>query len=333
MEQRRTLSTFKALLLALALWTFPLTADEDGSHEINIPPELAPWLTGPLLAKSAYTVSPPHWSLKPYFYFNVYTGTYDKHWKAHSTPNFYSTTAQLQIKRGLIKGWDFLFYPQFVYNETEGKHYGYVGDTAIGFGVQLRDSKFKDKAPALKLTLKANIPLGKYQHLNPHLKGTDAIGTGSWLPTIEFHTSKLWRVSGIHYIDMRLVLGYTVGTAVHVKGFNSYGGASTTKGIVYPGNALSIDWAIQYSLTHRWALACDLVYVYANKRRFSGKAGSSDGIPVQMKAPSSEVFSLAPAIEYNWSRNIGIIGGVWFTFAGRNANQFTNGIIALSIYL
>jgi hypothetical protein len=48
--------------------------------------------------------------------------------------------------------------------------------------------------------------------------------------------------------------------------------------------------------------------------------------------PSSSQYSLAPAIEYNWSQNIGLIGGVWFTVAGQNISQFNSIVIALNYY-
>jgi hypothetical protein len=303
-----------------------LLADEQETHEIALPPDISPWFTGPLLTRSAYTVAPPHWSLQPYLYYTVFTGTYDAEWKSHSAPNFYTTTLQIQIKRGLAEGFDIQFFPQIIYNETLSRGYCNVGDLPVGFGIRLLDSTLEDHWPAMRLAVRANVPIGKYQHLNPHRKGTDTIGSGSWLPSISFHTSKMWKIATARFFDVRLACGYQIGTQVHVKGYNAYGGVSNTNGTVYPGNLFFVNAAIQCSMTHRWAFACDIVYHHSNKTRFSGKGGSS------MTSPSNEQFSLAPAIEYNWSKNFGIIGGVWFTFAGRNANQFTSGIIALSMY-
>ncbi len=51
-----------------------------------------------------------------------------------------------------------------------------------------------------------------------------------------------------------------------------------------------------------------------------------------MKAPSSEQWSLAPAIEYDWSTHFGVISGVWFTVAGRNAPAFANWVTAANFY-
>lgn len=321
----------RAIFLA-SLLSLPLLADEEGSHQIDLPADLAPWFTGPLIARSAYTVEPPHWTLQPYLYFTTNAHTYNSQWRRHSIPNFYTTNVQFQAKRGLVSGFDFQFIPQVICHETQGKRSCNIGDMTLSFGVRLLDSKLKDPWPAMRLALRTNVPLGKYQHLNPKLLRTDSMGTGSWLPAANFHMSKMWRVSGNRFFDMRFVAGYQVGTAVHVKGVNTYGGARNTRGVIYPGNILMFDWAMQLSLTHRWAFACDIIYQHTNKTRFSGRAGTTNGAPVVMRAPSRELVSLAPAIEYNWSQNFGIISGVWFSFAGRNSRQFTSGVIALSIY-
>jgi hypothetical protein len=52
-----------------------------------------------------------------------------------------------------------------------------------------------------------------------------------------------------------------------------------------------------------------------------------------MGGPSIESLSLAPAIEYSWSANFGMIAGVWFTAAGRNSTVFANGIVAINVYI
>jgi len=45
--------------------------------------------------------------------------------------------------------------------------------------------------------------------------------------------------------------------------------------------------------------------------------GAADGLVAR---GSSEVFTLAPAVEYNWSSSMGVIVGTVFTAAGRNAS-------------
>ena len=82
----------------------------------------------------------------------------------------------------------------------------------------------------------------------------------------------------------------------------------------------------EYTATKNWALALDLNAVCAAKNRFKGKSTSKVG------GPSSIQLSLAPAIEYNWSSQLGVIAGSWFTIAGRNSTRFTSVVGAFNYY-
>jgi len=314
----------------LLLQCFMICLIADPIHRII---EKGPWFTGPLIAPSGDTVPAGHWNIQPYLYYFVFPAKYNSHWKVKSIPNFYSTVLQVQAKVGLLKWLDFQFQPQIVYNRTQGADYCNIDDLPIGINIQILKAKIKSWKPSTKLSFRVNIPLGKYQHLKPSRKGTDAIGVGSWFPGVLLTFSKLFHLSKLHYLETRLSFNYQIGTPVHVKGLNSYGGAPNTHGVVYPGNFFSVDGAIEYSITQNWAFACDLIYAHDNKTRFSGKVGSIHGQPASNTLPSDENWSLAPAIEYNWSKRVGLIAGSWFSFAGRNSLQFYSAIISVNIYI
>ncbi len=319
---------------ALLIGTCPLVADEQGAHQDFFPTTFTPWFTGPLIAPSGYTAKPGHYNIEPYIYFYVYNGRYNQDWKTVSAPNFYYTLLQVQYKMGLAERFDFQIYPQAVYARFQGSSYCNISDWPLGFGFQLLKADVVEYLPAVKLTLRATLPLGKYQHLSADKKGTDDLGTGSWQPGFSLVFAKLFHTARKHYLDVRFASHYRFGIPVHVKGLNNYGGAPNTRGTVHVGDSFILDAAFQYNLTQRWAVACDLYYAHKNTNHFSGKTGTTAaGLPAVNTAPSSEQFSLAPAIEYNWSKNLGLIGGVWFTFAGRNSNRFTSGVIALNIYI
>ena len=74
----------------------------------------------------------------------------------------------------------------------------------------------------------------------------------------------------------------------------------------------------------------DLAYFTTNKTTFSGTAGTTAaGLPATTGGPSSDQLSVAPAVEYNATSNLGFIGGVWFSVWGRNSNAFVSGILSL----
>ncbi len=322
----------RLLLGILAITPSLVRADDEETH--NVPGLETLWFTGPLLSPPGYTVKPGHINIEPYTNVNVTTGTYNKHWKVESTNNFYNNVEQIQIRAGITKGLDFQIFPQVYFNKTKKEHYTGFGDLPIGLNIQLLTTSIADPWPAIKITLRATAPTGKYQHLNPNKKGTDAIGAGSWLPAGSLILAKLWNTSKAHFLESRLYINYQIGTAVLVKGLNSYGGAKNTKGFVYPGNVLTVDAAFQYNLSQNWALACDFYYSHSNKNRFSGNPGTlADGTKAKLTSPSSQNWSIAPALEYNWSNNIGLIAGVWVSLAGRNSSEFANAMIALNIYI
>lgn len=181
MKEYSPLRSIRSILL-FASFATGAYADEQLTEQLELPAKITPWFTGPLVAPSGYTAAPGAFNLEPYLYYTTYSGVYSNHWKAESRPNFYTTTLQVQAKFGILNGLDFQFYPQAFYNETEGRHCCNVGDMPIALNIQLRRTDFDDPWPAIKLSLRANVPFGKYQHLNPHLKRTDANGAGSWLP-------------------------------------------------------------------------------------------------------------------------------------------------------
>jgi hypothetical protein len=317
----------KLLLGGFLLTSLSIFAGEEETQDILFQNYPVPWFTGPLIAPSGYTVKPGHFKLQSYFDIFVDVGRYNSHWKSESIPNFYNLTLRCNFKAGLTKWMDVQIVPRVSYKETQEKDSAGFGDLPFGFNFQLIKSEIiSDPWPAVKLILGASIPTGKYEKLNPSRKGTDAMGNGCWYPEVAFVVSKLIYLSGIHYLETRLYTVYRIGTPTSVKGISVYGGDKTTHGVAYPGNIFIGDVALEYNLTQRWALACDFYYLHRNKNRFSGKT------VLPAISPSQEQFSLAPAIEYNWSKNVGAIGGIWFSVAGRNAPRFINGILSVNAY-
>ena len=307
--------------------TLSLLADEEETEDINFGAYPVPWFTGPLIAPSGYTVRPGSVGIQSYFDSFVRVGSYDSHWIVRTTPNFYNYRLRVRFRTG-ITGWmDGEIIPQISYKETEGKSSFGFDDFIIGLNFQLATPALHDSWPAFKLRLRTAVPCGKYQKLNPHCKHTDARGMGSWYPEIALILSKLWHLSGIHYFEIRAYSGYRFGTPASVSGLTVYGGGKGTHGTAYPGDIFFVNSAIQCNFSQNFAFACDFLYSHRNRSRFCGKR------EVPATLPSREEFSLAPALEYNFSKKVGLIGGVWFSFAGRNCPQYINGILSLNAYI
>ncbi len=321
---------FYAAAFALCTFSIPASSESFFIHSEPAPKPKAeqpiPWLTGPLLTPSGHVVPPGHWNFEPYLFVTTNYGVYNNHWKTVSTPKFYSVQSQNPIQYGIGPRMDVQIVPQFAWNHTDGASEWLINDLPLLVDVQILYDQPGKWWPAIKFTLNAEAPIGKYQKLDPKKLGTDAGGRGTWDGTVALVFSRLFHFHGVHFLAPRWYFGYSIPNPVHVKGLNAYGGGKGTHGKAYPGNEFTTTLGLEYTLAQRWALACDFQYVHSNKNRFSGKT------IVPVGAPSSEQFSIAPAFEYNWSANVGLIAGAWFSLGGRNTTEFASGVIAVNIY-
>ncbi len=300
----------------------PLVAEEP--VEEGKKPEF--WGTGPLIAPTGTILDLGHQSYQPFVFWYGFHGAYDSNWKFHSEPHVTTVTLEPFLRFGVFPRGEFQITPLFSYTHTEGAAKWHFGDTPFNLNILLmEDSSWVH--PNLILQFLATMPIGKYENLTASKLRTDISGTGSWYPgvgLIYYHEAELPRC---HFLTTTGFLSYTIGTPVHVKGFNFYGGDADTRGTERPGNQLNAILSFEYTFTQNWVFAIDFDYVHADKNHFSGK--TSPDAP--MSNPSFEQFTIAPALEYNWSINLGIIGGCWFTAAGRNTDEFVSGVIAVYI--
>jgi hypothetical protein len=134
----------------------------------------------------------------------------------------------------------------------------------------------------------------------------------------------------------RLNLSYAISDWASVEEVSVYGTGQGFRGRARPGRAFIVDSAWEYSMTRNWVLALDVVYEHDSSTTLSGfdPAPAGSGAPptrVQRRFGSSEVFTLAPAVEYNWNSQIGVIVGTVFTIAGRNASATLVPVMALNM--
>lgn len=298
-------------------------------------PVEAPWLTGPLLAPSSVTVPPGSFNIEPYVYLTAYTGNYNQDWKAIRSNTFWTDSFQMPIQAGVLSWMDVQISPGFAWNYTEHKANWVVQDLPVIIDIQLYDNEFMPDnwMPSVKLVLREICPIGKYDRLDPDQLGTDAGGLGSWVTGVGVVFGKLTHLRGVHFLNTRLTIQYNLPSAVQLRGLNFYGGGQGARVKYFPGQNFFIDLGMEYTLAQRWALAIDLVAAYAAKPHFSGFPGlNPDGSLASFPTVSKVQYSIAPAIEYNWSANWGVIGGAWLTVAGRNSPQFISAVLALNYY-
>lgn len=295
-----------------------------------------PWLTGPLITPSSVVVPVGHANIEPYLYVIAITGSYDKDWDVvKREKTLWETSFQPTVQIGLTSWMDCQFTPVLFYNYTDHKANWEFGDFPFQFDFQLYTPPPTDLwRPYVKLTLGEVFPTGKYRNLNPKKMGTDGIGGGSFQTYGAIVLGKLFHLWDVHFMTARLNLEYVIPSPTRIKGFSVYGGGYGADARFYPGKILEIDFGVEVTLAKTWALACDLVGTWVGRSRFTGNPGTiGDGIPAPLGAGSSAQLSLAPAIEYNWNANLGMIAGGWFTFLGRNSGRFWSSVIAVNYYI
>ena len=157
----------KLFLLFATGMSCSLIADDVAIHEVSFGPHPAPWFTGPLITPSGYTVLPKHWDIEPFIFATGNIGSYNSHWNSSRIDTFYSVKIGSNIKCGITRVFEFHFVPIVTYQETKGKDSFNVSDMLVEVEAQLLRPETLSAIPAIKLSLGAELPIGKYEHLNP----------------------------------------------------------------------------------------------------------------------------------------------------------------------
>lgn len=280
-----------------------------------------PWMTGPLLAPSGKTIPARHANIEIYGFYSTY-------------PMGYKNLEGVPIiSLGLTDYLDLQTSAPFDYSWNHGQHGGGIGDFMVGLGLQVLKEKDNSIIPDLRVTVSEVFPSGKFENLNPNKLATDQTGIGASQTLVGFNFQKLMHIYSEHYLRTRLSLLYSYINKVKVHGFNTFGGGFNTEGVVNPGNSFAADLAFEYSLTQNWVPVFEVLFVHSSASGFNGNPGfTAGGILAGVGGGRSEQVSFAPALEYNFSPNIGIIGGVWFFVKTPQSAKFTSGVIAVNFY-
>lgn len=299
-----------------------------------------PWMTGPILAPAGHVVPGGHVNWEPYLFVTDAFGTYNNRGKVvHDKPTV-TTQPMLSLTVGVTQWMDFQAIIPYSFNTKEGKSDNNWADISLMFGFQVMNGDPNSLwYPDLRVTLEETFPAGNFEQLNPELNGTDSTGIGAYQTAIGLNFQHVWHsqtlkyFSGVHFLRGRLSYTYTMPSSVNVRGINAFGGVQATNGSVNVGNKSVLDIGLEYSMTANWVLATDIVYNNETPSEFSGYAGfNTNGSPASVGLQSNHQYSLAPAIEYNWNEQLGMIAGAWFTVGGDNATEFAGGAIALNYY-
>ncbi len=294
----------------------------------------APWFTGPLLAPAGHVIPKGHTNLEIYGLDVFNNGFYNGEGNVIRTPLFRSVVVNPIISHGFTDWLDVQMTIPYTFNSTQGVKSNRLTDVSVAAGIQLFEQKGELNRLDARLLVQETLPTGRYDHLDPTLLGTDATGLGIYQAQLGLNLQYLLPVFDTHYLRTRLILAHIFSSSVWVNGVNSYGGSVNTHGKVRVGSENDLDLAFEYTLTQNWVAVLEGYISKGENSRFNGilDIGNIGAPPVNIGNNSYIEKALAPALEYNFTSNVGVIGGVWFPVSGRNTPHYLTYMLALNAF-
>ncbi|MHB8485212.1 MAG: DUF2911 domain-containing protein [Candidatus Acidiferrales bacterium] len=320
-EGRRTLQRIFALLAATA----SLEGAQQASPRSSVVRQSLNdvWWTGPMLAPSAATLPRGHFLIEPYFY-DVTSG----HSNTFGSLSYvlYGLTDRLTV--GLIPTVDY----EKVSNGPSSSNIQ-LGDT--GLLAQYGLTRFHEGSwrPATAINVQETFPTGKYDRLGN--RPSDGFGSGAYTTALALYTQTYFWLPNGRILRMRFNVSQAFSSNVNVEDVSVYGTAAGFRGNARPANTSYADAAWEYSLTRRWVLALDVEYRDEGNTRVTGyntldPVSLPNPPSIQMDSGSSDAIIFAPAIEYNWKSNLGVLLGTRVIELGHNTPATITPAVAIN---
>ncbi len=281
------------------------------------------WFTGPMLANSAETLPKGHFLIEPYFY-DVATAHADG-WGSRA-----------YVLYGLADRFTVGLIPIVGYNRLSGGGSSSgigLGDIAVDLQYRLTEFREGSALPTIAIQLQQAFPTGRYDRLGD--RPGNGLGSGAYATTLGLLTQDwLWLPNG-RILRVRFNLSQTFSSRADVQGASVYGTGAGFRGHARPGSSLYADAALEYSLTRSWVLALDLTYTHNRNTRVTGEDipgfDSAFGPVVTTRDSGPGVaFGFAPAVEYNWTPNLGVLVGVRVIPGNRSTTRSVTPAVAIN---
>jgi hypothetical protein len=295
------------------------------------------WWTGPLLAASASSLPQGHFLVEPYLYDVITYGRNDTQGRRVSTPHTNDFGSQSYVLYGVTNQVSVGLIPRFGFEKASqgpSSSNAQLGD--LSFQAQYRLTQFQEGhwVPTTSIVLAETFPTGKYDRLDEH--PADGFGAGAYSTTVSLYSQEYFWLSTGRILRTRLDLSYEFSNKVSLEGVSVYGTAAGFTGRASPGDSFTADSSWEYSITHNWVVALDVVYQHNANTRVLGNyapdpAGNPYSYTIEENSGTSRSLGFAPAIEYNWSPKIGIIVGARLIPIGNNTGISITPVAALNM--
>lgn len=259
------------------------------------------WWTGPMLANSAATLPRGHALVETYGFNQI-----------QKRSSFYGSLTYLLY--GVSDRFTAGVKPMFGMTSSNGRTSAVgLGDLTLSAQYRLTDPKAVPSTPAIAISLQRSLPTGRHDRLTFY-RGP-ALGTGSETTTLSLYGQQLYWLPNGRIFRARLNVSGALSAKAKVRGASVYGTERGFKGRARPGLAYSAGVSGEYSISRAWVAALDLVYTKSASTRVSGRLGSDPSAvetAIQYRIPARESLAVAPAIEYSWRPDLGVLIGTRF---------------------
>jgi hypothetical protein len=283
------------------------------------------WWTGPLLAPSAATLPHGHVLIEPYVYDVMQYGSYGSNGRLTQAPHANGFGSLTYIIYGLADRLSVGMIPVFAFNtasnapSSSGVRFG---DLALQAQYRIAQYRAGSWIPTTSINVQETFPTGKYDQLGD--RPANGTGSGTYTTTLSLYTQTYFWLRG-RILRMRVNASQSYSSSTNVNGVSVYGTGAGFHGSAKPGNSFTLDLAQEYSITRNWVFALDEVYHHSGNTQVVDANGSVTN------SGDSTAFQLAPAMEYNWTSNVGVIVGLRLIPAGRNTSASVTPAIAINI--
>ena len=288
-----------------------------------------PYYTGSLLSPSPAAPKQGLLAFEPYVLYTTNPGTFSP--RGGLSPVATEGTA-LQtftlIKYGITDNVSIELLPQSSWNFSSR---GFdSGSEFSDFPVELeylvtRQDKRTGK-PSITLSAGIVFPTGKYQNL---YNGFDGSGTGTYRMRVGALAQSLLFGESEHPVRIRaFAAGVIPLTSTSISGVSTYGTDAPFSGKGYIGGSGFVGASVEYSVTQKLVFATDVVYGFAASNVVIGR--EANGTLANARSGPSANLQIAPAIEYSFNDNFGIIAGCAIAVEGQNTSQVVQPQIAFN---
>jgi hypothetical protein len=291
--------------------------------------------TGPLLTPNAAALPKGMLSIEPYLFFAESDSFYDAHGDRHAiasgsqqrqmlVPASYGITDRLT---GFLT-----FGASHTSSDGHRSTGAQITDTTVKLQYMLQAPSADGVRPAISVAFSHGFATGPYDRLDANpLNGA---GSGAVEDTFSLSMQGIsWLPNG-RPLRWRTYLAWTPSPPrIVIDGMSVYGTPHSFHGNAALGQTFDLSTSFEYSIDQHWVLAMELHWDHEGGSQLRGfQRNTSDSyVAIDRDDLSCWIYSVAPAVEYNFNDRFGLIAGAQISVAGHNSAYFATPQVALNM--